>query len=320
MSFLAKLQQLKQNAKVTEKNFGNAGKSNKVNTERKTEEGLPMNYVREVDPAIKRLKEARRLKNGENTKTTVKATTRKNAAPKNELPIYKNKPGVNTTDGKASELVKREPMKKLSFNELMQQADKRAEQQRNGMSNTSPKYLKSRIDIRKRSPKPTAKDSVPRSCSKSSTSQQIYDKNLKNSSSKKSELRSRSTLNTLSNIAQPNAKLAKALKVKDRQKTTNKKSSRYADLDDDLSDFIDDDDEALHQSNVNSYDRDEIWSIFNKGRKRHYESESSDDNMEANEMEILEEEEYAEKMARLEDKREEVWLKRHEKQKRERKK
>ena len=42
--------------------------------------------------------------------------------------------------------------------------------------------------------------------------------------------------------------------------------------------------------------------------------------MEANEMEILEEEEMARKMARLEDKREEAWLKKHEEEKRRRKK
>lgn len=94
-----------------------------------------------------------------------------------------------------------------------------------------------------------------------------------------------------------------------------------------MDDFIEDDeDEGYHSkskhSNGPGYDRDEIWAMFNRGKKRsEYDyDELEDDDMEANEMEILEEEEMARKMARLEDKREEAWLKKHEEEKRRRKK
>ncbi|MBL3706193.1 hypothetical protein GI582_26415, partial [Sulfitobacter sp. BDSS02] len=97
--------------------------------------------------------------------------------------------------------------------------------------------------------------------------------------------------------------------------------------DNDMDDFIEDDeDEGYHSkskhSNGPGYDRDEIWAMFNRGKKRsEYDyDELEDDDMEANEMEILEEEEMARKMARLEDKREEAWLKKHEEEKRRRKK
>ena len=87
---------------------------------------------------------------------------------------------------------------------------------------------------------------------------------------------------------------------------------------DDMDDFIDDDDdEEAEYVKDHGYDRDEIWAMFNKGKRRsdYLDYDEDADDMEANEVEILQEEERASKMARLEDKREEKWLKMHEEEK-----
>lgn len=80
-----------------------------------------------------------------------------------------------------------------------------------------------------------------------------------------------------------------------------------------MDDFIEDDEEEQ------GFNRDEIWAMFNKGKKRRdFENDYESDDMEVNEMDIMEEEERATKMAKLEDKREEEWLKKHEQEKRRR--
>lgn len=75
---------------------------------------------------------------------------------------------------------------------------------------------------------------------------------------------------------------------------------------DDWSSFIASDEEE-QVSHSQDYDRDEIWSMFNKGRKRlyydRYDDEDSDD-MEATGAEILEEEMRSKRRAVEEDKRE----------------
>lgn len=78
------------------------------------------------------------------------------------------------------------------------------------------------------------------------------------------------------------------------------------DEDDDLDSFIASDEEE-QESYGGDYDRDEIWSIFNRGRKREYynryDDEDSDD-MEATGAEILEEELLSKRRAVAEDMRE----------------
>ncbi|SGZ56797.1 CIC11C00000002199 [Sungouiella intermedia] len=76
---------------------------------------------------------------------------------------------------------------------------------------------------------------------------------------------------------------------------------------DDWGSFIASDEEEEQQSYGGDYDRDEIWSMFNKGRKRSYydkyDDEDSDD-MEATGAEIFEEEQRSKKRALEEDMRE----------------
>ncbi|CAG98439.1 Spt2p [Kluyveromyces lactis] len=299
MSFLAKLQQLKQTTKINEPNH--SANQNKAKSLQSEEKLLPKDYVREVDPAIQRLKEARRLKQGISSTSTKPAAKARHKAssPKDEAPIYKKKPGVNTTSGKYPVVVpKREPIKKLSFDELM----KRAEQKSREGPKEDKKPLPKKLGFDKAAkPKAATKDAKP-----------------------VKEPKSKVMVKSFNRFAQPNEKLAKKLKLKEKKQIMARHGDQHYDSenDEDLSDFIEDDDldECEQGSKSQPYDRDEIWSIFNKGSKRKYFDSDDDDDMEANEMEIFEEEERATKMAKLEDKREQAWLKEHEKRKKKLKK
>ncbi|KAG7826066.1 hypothetical protein KL909_000118 [Ogataea angusta] len=71
--------------------------------------------------------------------------------------------------------------------------------------------------------------------------------------------------------------------------------------DDSLDDFVVDDPRERRRD----YNSDEIWQLFNRGKKRQY-FDDEDDDMEATGADILEEEERALRQARLDDKREEM--------------
>lgn len=85
------------------------------------------------------------------------------------------------------------------------------------------------------------------------------------------------------------------------------------------SDFIVSDEEEEVQDL--GYNRDEIWAMFNKGKKRRVydDYDDDDDNMEATGAEIFEEEQRSGKSARLEDKMEEERLRKLEMEKKRRK-
>lgn len=313
MSFLAKLQQLKQSAKVPEP--GKSGNDQKKPEVKSLDSSrlLPKNYVREVDPAIKRLKEARRLKQGVLETKTTKSTSKtrhKDSSPKSELPVYKKKPGSNTATAKPVYVPKKEPIKKLSFEELMKRAEQKPKTVQNESSRPKP------VDIKKAGFKSRTNSRSP---SSSSRSVQRVEKPTPKSHHEHNVHKRKVVVESFSRIAQPNEKLAKKLKLKERRnEDLRRRNQIYDSEDEDLSDFIEDDevDRSEDTSNGVPYDRDEIWSIFNKGgRRRYYDYDDEDDDMEANEMEILEEEEMAAKMARLEDKKEEAWLKKHEAEK-----
>ncbi|EAZ63236.2 hypothetical protein PICST_34006 [Scheffersomyces stipitis CBS 6054] len=99
--------------------------------------------------------------------------------------------------------------------------------------------------------------------------------------------------------------------------TSRPSSHQYADEyeydDSDLDSFIaseDDEEERDRYSRHDGqdYDRDEIWAIFNRGKKRNYynrfDDDSDVDDMEATGADILEEEQASRRRAELEDRRE----------------
>ncbi|KAG7717698.1 hypothetical protein KL949_002972 [Ogataea haglerorum] len=85
--------------------------------------------------------------------------------------------------------------------------------------------------------------------------------------------------------------------------------------DDSLDDFVVDDPRERRRD----YNSDEIWQLFNRGKKRQY-VDDDDDDMEATGADILEEEERALRQARLDDKREELLERRLKEEKLKRKK
>ncbi|CUS22569.1 LAQU0S06e01024g1_1 [Lachancea quebecensis] len=310
MSFLAKLSQLRKKpaTKVGEKTTDKSSKpaSNIISDSLKSESSLlPQKYVREEDPAIRRLKELRRkeqLKNAPKNKPSAPSSRKKkdeNSATATET-RFRRKVGHSSKPQKPAVPARREPLKKLSFDELMREAEKKASDpsidpktsavQNNTAKNSKPRKLnKPGFNKGVRRISPAAPVNKPRE-------QKEPVVKLKQLSIPKPS------------IAQPGEKLRKKLDLikKKRQGGTY----GYDEEEEDLDDFIEDDEEEQ------GFNRDEIWAIFNKGKRRqNFENDYDSDDMEANEMEIFEEEERATKMARLEDKREEEWLKRHEQEK-----
>lgn len=130
----------------------------------------------------------------------------------------------------------------------------------------------------------------------------------------------------------PSAHLLEKLKTKNTARQGSSASQRgrpgsaygsrddgYDSYDEDMDSFVvDDDDEEVeeeedygrrgrHSQKDAGYDRDEIWAMFNRGRKRSYYNSYDDDDsddMEATGAEILEEETRSRRQAEVEDKRE----------------
>lgn len=102
-------------------------------------------------------------------------------------------------------------------------------------------------------------------------------------------------------IRQPSAQLQLRLKKKNPREEDHR--SRYEEEDEsDLDSFIASDEE---EEVAVDYDRNEIWSIFNRGKKRtYYEDDYDSDDMEATGAEILAEEDSSKRRAMEEDRRE----------------
>ncbi|SCU85804.1 LANO_0C05468g1_1 [Lachancea nothofagi CBS 11611] len=314
MSFLAKLSQLKKLAprveeKSRKKDVGKEDKSKIIDPLKIEGPLFPKHYVREEDPAIKRLKELRRKEQLKNAaalgkKTPAPASRKK----KDESTLdtetkFRRKAGESTKIHRPVKAVVREPIKKLSFDELMKQAEEKA--------TSPPKTLSGNGQTPRPAPRVPFKQAANRTQkegfrSKFRQGQRDTSHPRKADIERPTHKQQRPPVSKPS-IAQPNAKLRKKLDIiKQRRQSKHHESDDGEDLDD----FIEDDDEEQ------DYNRDEIWAMFNKGKRRRDFGSDDESDMEANEMEILEEEEHAAKMARLEDKKEEQWLKKHEQQKR----
>lgn len=355
MSFLSKLSNLRKTSPQT---------SNRINVEESKPDDptkislLPKNYIRDEDPAIKRLKELRRkeqLKNGDLNKNKPKRRASpgskigKISTPKDSDndrigTVYKKKIGANTSHRRIDlqnngfEVKKREPIKKMTFEELMKQAENNTLAPKTTPHETvkNNKSIKPKFEGSKSLNKPGFKS---RGINKVSKPKDFE----RNNKLKNNALQSQQSVTKHKSLSQepepvrislPKNKFAQPnARIKERLEKTKKRYERYNDEEDsELDDFIEDDEDDdsryyqrqrsdRHNDNV-GYDRDEIWAMFNKGKsrsdyvRRDYEEDYDDfDDMEANEMEIMDEEDHATRMAKLEDKREEAWLKKHEAEK-----
>ncbi|KOH00109.1 Spt2p [Saccharomyces eubayanus] len=332
MSFLSKLSQIRKST------TGSTPKVQNVLPKKNDEDYslLPKNYIRDEDPAVNRLKELRRqelLKNaalvkksGVKRKRGTSSGPEKKRKERNDedeggLGIrFKRSIGSSHAPLKPAVRKKPEPVKKMSFEELMKQAESNEKQPSKTKSPEPVATERPRLNKPgfKSSKKPLKKAS-PGLASRGTPS--------RGDSMKLPEQNRPVKLNLPTNgFAQPNRRLKEKL---DSRKQRSRYQDDYYEEDNDMDDFIEDDEdeEEAHRSRSKhndgpGYDRDEIWAMFNRGKKRseYAYDDLEDDDMEANEMEILEEEEAARKMARLEDKREEAWLKKHEQEKKRRKK
>ncbi|SMN21680.1 similar to Saccharomyces cerevisiae YER161C SPT2 Protein involved in negative regulation of transcription [Maudiozyma saulgeensis] len=317
MSFLSKLSKLKRNSpSYHADNSSNINKKNEI--EEEPSSLLPTNYIRDEDPAVRRLKEIRnkeRLKNKSNEKPKDKIIKRRSTTRRKKIndteqdigTVYKRRLGSNSNKSSQTNIMKRrEPIKKMSFEELMKQADSQDIIKTNAIrNNTKTTHLnkpgfKKRNPIRGKNNDIMKQNQVPPPPSSSSSSKNINEPKVIH-------------LNTRigTSIARPHARFQAKLN----------KHKQYAaaedEYDEDLDDFIEEDEEEEEERirDNRGYDRDEIWAMFNRpGQRNHYrpqEDEWDSDDMETNEIDIMAEEEEATRAARLEDKREQNWLRKH---------
>ncbi len=243
---------------------------------------------------------------------------------------------------------------KMSFKELMKRADEMKE-----MPHATVQHVKRDIGVRKEAPiahrRPQNVSEIPRAQPQlqlhSSFSGRPSKELLEKLSRRKAKQKAREKVKRATRTSRPvqSFQTRKEEKHKDKygidatdsdddeDSYDEDVSSRHRRLDDDLDDFIvddEDDDRAAkeyrHRAAIkrDGYDRDEIWSIFNRGRKRRrdygydtYEDlDEDDDDMEATGAEVLDEEERTLRQAKLDDRKEAAILERHrlEKQKRKR--
>ena len=384
MSFLSKLSQLKSVPTVSSES---KPKQKVVNDEVSL---LPKHYVRDEDPAVRRLKELRRKEilareasNPSKKKRESRSSAAKTKSPsshsrtkaKDELgsavgTVYKRRIGSNSRRQKLDSTIKHAPIKIMSFEELMKQADSNAVEEKSVSRTSSPVNVagtklekpgfKSKFNRSSSLNPQSTSTSTSRSRSPPAPSSSISPRNEEAKLKRVEEQHTPKSIQTGSRpargkvgsdergdrlvrvpipkniVSQPNKRLKEKLR---KNRGSRESYDRYRDRygreeegDDysDLDDFIEDDEGEWSGRGGNAggrddgYDKDEIWAMFNRGKRRsdynYYDDyDEDDDDMEANEMEILEEEEESRKVARMEDKREEEWLKRHEMEKKRRK-
>jgi SPT2 chromatin protein. len=267
---------------------------------------------RPVDPIVAKLKEKRRL---ENEKKEQEARLLKGLAPKKPKsfarpvervprnPIKKPKTNFPTEP-----IPIKPPAKKMNFNELMKKASK-----------IDQSKLSIAIQQKKKSPDPPSKSIPNRNNTRkpengrripSNTTLDRRNPHMTLSARKQEkpiprqpEKRSQPDVRHPLPIRKPSTKLEQTLKSKTR--------NRHHELDEDDEEddwIVSDEEEETRGSHDAGYDRDEIWAMFNKGKKRSYYDRfndyDSEDDMEATGAEILEEELRSKRRAELEDRKE----------------
>lgn len=337
MSFLSKLSKMKKDGSGYREPTPPAAKEAPL---------LPRNYVRDEDPAVRRLKEKRRLERLKNGVDPSKKPKKRRAAPGSGVPkakkprddekdigtVYKRAVGSGgrgKSAGHTSSAAKvaREPVKKLSFEELMKEADdiaKAKAAQPRASASSAPKSAPrvSKPGFKKRgaaAARPKPADHPPRHMHNTVTA----------TAKTKTKVRANSPpvrIRTApQGLARPNAKLERKMSQR-KHKPQRRTADDYYSDDDDLSDFIEDDEEEDVAADHGGSHREEIWAMFNRhgngsARRDHYRDYDDDDldDMETNEIDIMAEEEEATREARREDRREQDWLRRHDEEKARRK-
>ncbi|CEP21423.1 unnamed protein product [Cyberlindnera jadinii] len=281
-----------------------------------------------VDPAVQRLKELRRLeKEKEQVKEKLKKDEikRKNAAksasrsrasssvsyrvPKQEIHA-----AASTDRDRKTRSVS--PVKRLSFAELMDQA----RQKTISLKETKDPSPPSEHVPRTSRPLPKSA-SIPRSRSSMASGSSASRKTPSVPTNSRCEVKPKIVKPSVPKpLARPSKKLQEKLDAKRRARGEYQSSTRYNNdyedegEDDYMSDdFIVDDDEddepredrrRRGSSHDPGYDRDEIWQMFGKNRRKYTDYDDDLSDMEATGEDIFDEEFRSEKRARMEEKAE----------------
>lgn len=267
----------------------------------------PKRYVspRPVDPIVAKLKEKRRL---EKEKKEQEARLQKGLAPKKPKSFTKPIERVPRNPVKKPRatpvpepVVIKPPAKKMNFNELMKKA-----------SNIDQSKLSIAIQNKKKSPDPGRGERARvdrRSTEKSVVDRRAPDRRIDRRAAdrrtpdrKTPERRtppvSKEPIRQPLPTRKPSSKLEQRLKSKKQQELEDEEEDDW---------IVSDEEEQSHIQDA-GYDRDEIWAMFNKGKKRsyydRYNDYDSEDDMEATGAEILEEEMRSRRRAEMEDRKE----------------
>ncbi|KAH3665733.1 hypothetical protein OGAPHI_003921 [Ogataea philodendri] len=233
------------------------------------------------DPAVQRLKEARRLEKQreEDSKKQKRVETLRKMDKQRERErlASKGRPVPVSSKKTPEPAPKRAPLPKMSFKELMSRAE--------GVDPKKLAYAPIKLEATKKNVKtrPERKFAQPSAA---------LQKKLGKKPTKE----------------KPRVPVASSRKEPVQKKDTfgieadseDEEESYYQEYDD-LDDFVVDD----VRERSRDYNSDEIWGLFNRGKKRQYQ-DYDDDDMEATGADIFEEEERALRQARLDDKREEL--------------
>lgn len=314
MSLPSILQQIKKKGQIPQRNNPTKPILNDPTPSRNT---VRSESPREIDPVVAKLKAARKA---EKEKKEQELREKKGLPPKKVKQAKSPRPTkANTAKSKTPakqempiEPIRRPPTKKLNFKELISKASKvdtsklSIELKPKAKSPVAPPIPKHRQPTSARPPtqpksRPVYRPSNHNHRPKSHAEQQYL------------KPATRAPIPT----RKPSSKLEEKLKKKTSVKSRN--PDRYQGSDEMEDDFDDDDDmdsfiaseEEEEQQYLRykepDYDRDEIWAMFNKGKKRSYYErydEYDSDDMEATGAEIFEEEQRSKNRAIVEDRKE----------------
>lgn len=276
--------------------------------------------LRPVDPVVARLKEARRQelerKEAARKQASAAAGTKKTKGSSSQLTQRSTqktaqkpsqnarKPGqavASSYSGRSLELLAAlAARKKVNYKDLMKKAS--------SIDNSKLSLkIKAKSALPPARPPPSLRSKTPES---STTKATIGTKLLsRTSNTPRNDRSSQSKAHKAPTVASTKPRTAAPLPVRQpSQKLSQSLNTRRTnredeDDDDDMLSFLASDDEEVAQD----YDRDEIWAMFNKGKKRSYYDRYDDydsDDMEATGAEILAEEMRSKRTAEIEDRRE----------------
>lgn len=254
----------------------------------------PSHQAREIDPVVLKLKAARKAEKEkkEKEKREAKGLPPKKQPVRSQQKSVPKKAPQKTPPPPAVQRVKA-PAKKMNFSQLMMKASK-----------VDTSKLSVNYKAKTKSPDPPKRPltrGTPETGPKQRGRESGQDRNrgVPQSAAKHVSVKPKPAMRAPLPVRKPSGVLEEKLKSRRGQN-----EDEYDDDDDDMDSFLASDEE---EHRAGDFDRDEIWAMFNKGKKRSYYDTYDDydsDDMEATGAEIFDEEQRSKRSALEEDKRE----------------